>query len=116
MVCRAELRGLRNAYDYFRKEGAEVVAISVEDPLVSKQHVERAKLPFPILADPDRALLRRLGMIHPGAGLDGSDVAVPATYVIARDGTIAWLHKSDNVRMRPDPAEVLAAVRAAAKP
>jgi len=71
------------------------------------------RLPFPILADADRAVLRQLGMIHPGAGLDGGDVAIPATYVIAGDGTIAWLHKSDHVRLRPDPAEVLAAVRSA---
>jgi peroxiredoxin len=113
MICRAELRGLRNASEYFRKEGAGIVAISVEDPLVSKQLVDRMKLPFPILADPDRLLLTKLGMLHPGGGLDGGDVAIPATYVIARDGTISWLHKSDNVRTRPDPAEVLAAVRAA---
>jgi peroxiredoxin len=36
----------------------------------------------------------------------------PATIVLDRDGVIRWLSLSDNYQVRPDPADVVRAVRA----
>jgi len=47
-----------------------------------------------------------------GGGPGGVDVPRPATIVLDRDGVIRWLSLSDNYQVRPDPAEVMRAVRA----
>ncbi len=71
--------------------------------------MERERFAFIVLSDPDLGQTRSLGMVHPKAGPDGKDVARPATYVIGRDGTVKWFHTAGNIRVRPDPMEVLAA-------
>jgi hypothetical protein len=42
------------------------------------------------------------------------DVPRPATVVIDRDGVVRWTAFGDNVQSRPDPHDVLRAVRALA--
>jgi peroxiredoxin len=66
---------------------------------------------YRFLADRDLAVTRRLGLIHAGGGPDGTDVPRPATVVIDRAGIVRWTAFGDSVETRPDPAEVLRAVR-----
>jgi hypothetical protein len=47
-----------------------------------------------------------------GAGPDGGDIAHPASVLIGGDGIVRWTSVTDNVRRRPTPATVLAAVDA----
>jgi peroxiredoxin len=68
---------------------------------------------YRFLADPDLAVTRRLGLIHAHGGEGGKDVPRPATIVIDRNGVVRWASYADNVQSRPDPSEVLRAVRAA---
>ena len=81
----------------------------------SRATVERYKLPFALLADPDLALIKALGMLHPGAGPGGRDIARPGTFIVGRDGRIAWMHVSSNLRDRPDPAELAEVLRRMAR-
>jgi peroxiredoxin len=50
--------------------------------------------------------------VHPRGGPNGEDVPRPATVVVDRDGVVRWVSVSNNFQVRPDPAEVLRAVRA----
>lgn len=43
-------------YDQFREANTEIIVILGEDVNKSKEYAESIKLPFPILADPDRAI------------------------------------------------------------
>jgi peroxiredoxin len=67
-------------------------------------------LPFRILADTSRDVVRRYGLLHAHGGPDGSDIAVPALLLLRPDGTIAWRHVSREVQDRVDPEDVLAAI------
>jgi peroxiredoxin len=75
--------------------------------------VERLKLGFRLIADPELGQVKALGMLHPGGGKGGKDVARPGTYVVGRDGRVAWFSASTTMRERPDPRDVIAAVKAA---
>lgn len=90
-----------------------MLAISVDPPAQSKQVVERFKLPFPILADESREVIRKYGVVHSAGGPDGSDIAIPTLMLIDKDGRVLWERTAPNVLDRMDPADVLAAVRAA---
>jgi peroxiredoxin len=64
------------------------------------------------VADPDLAVTRRFGLVHAGGGAEGQDVPRPATVVLDRAGVVRWFSVSRNIQVRPDPGEVLRAVRA----
>ena len=61
---------------------------------------------------PDLAATRRYGLVHAGGGGEGQDVPRPATVVLDRAGVVRWFSVSRNIQVRPDPGEVLRAVRA----
>jgi peroxiredoxin len=97
----------------FRNAGAKLVAISADYVKENKELHEKHHFPFPILSDFDLKVLKQLGMVHEGANPKGTAAARPATYVVDRHGKIRWFHSSTNIRERPDPKAILAAVQQA---
>jgi peroxiredoxin len=89
-----------------------VLAVSPDSNERSAGLAKRLRVSYRFLADRDLAVTRRLGLVHAGSGPDGQDVPVPATVVIDRDGVVRWAKLADNVQGRPDPKDVLGAVRA----
>ena len=110
-MCRAELRGLGAINDELNKEHVRLVALSVDPPKESKKVVEADRLPFSILSDENFDVVRQYGLVHPHGGPNGIDTTIPAHILIDRDGTILWKHISTRVPDRPDPDQVLEAVR-----
>jgi peroxiredoxin len=86
--------------------------VSPDSNARSQEFADRLRINYRFLADPDLAVTRRLGLVHPGGGQSGGDVPRPATIVIDRDGVVRWTAFSDNVQTRPDPREVVRAVKA----
>jgi peroxiredoxin len=83
----------------------------VVDPVETNATLARdADLHFPILSDPDLRTIDAYGLRHSGGGPDGHDIAHSASVLIDRDGIVRWTYVTTNVRFRPTPADVLAAV------
>ena len=108
----AELQGLGAQLSEVAQEGVEIVAISPDRNEQSQKLAEGLRLGYRFLADGDLAVARRYGLVQAGAGPDGQDVPRPATIVLDRDGVVRWLSVSRNFQVRPDPGDVLRAVRA----
>jgi peroxiredoxin len=108
----AELQGLGAALSEAEKAGVEIVAVSPDPNERSQQLAERLHLGYRFVSDPDLAVTRRYGLIHKGGGANGEDVPRPTTVVLDRDGVVRWLWVGDNFQVRPDPNDVLRAVRA----
>jgi peroxiredoxin len=81
--CRDELPALEGLYARYRKEGLEVVAVSVES---SKEAVSaflrKSKLTFPVLLDENKRVSDRFDCTH-----------LPTTIIIGRDGIVRKTHK-----------------------
>ena len=107
----AELQGLGAALSEAEKAGVEVVAISPDPNEQSQKMADGLRLGYRFVADRDLAVCRRYGLVHPGGGPNGEDVPRPATVVLDRDGVVRWLSVSRNLQVRPDPDDVLRAVR-----
>lgn len=88
------------------------VAISVDAPAVSADLAKKAGYTFPILSDPDGAVIRRYGLTHEGAGIDGQDVARPAEFLLDRGGTVRWRNLTDDYRVRARVEQMLEQARA----
>ena len=108
----AELQGLGAALSEAERAGIEVVAVSPDPSERSQTLADGLRLGYRFLADPDLAATRRWGLVQAGGGPEGQDVPRPATVVIDRDGIVRWFSVSRNFQVRPDPGDVLRAVRA----
>jgi peroxiredoxin len=87
------------------------VAISVDAPEVSRDLANKAGLTFPILSDPDAAVIRRYHILHPGGGPDGQDIARPAEFLLDSSKTARWCNFTEDIRVRARADEMLAAAR-----
>ena len=84
-----------------------ILAISVDTLAGAVQMDELTHASYPIMADPNAQVARSYGVYD----LLDDGVAAPATFIIAQDGTIVWLHVGVNVGDRPNTLALLATVR-----
>ena len=86
-ICTGELCGLRDDLAAFQNENVELIAISC-DPMYSlKAFGEAEGYKFPLLADfwPHGAVAKSYGVFDEARGC-----SVRGTFVINKDGNIAW--------------------------
>jgi peroxiredoxin Q/BCP len=86
-VCTAEACGFRDMYADLVSADTEVIGVSVDDDASHRDFAAKHRVPFPLVADPERRLAEAYGATGGLANLRG--VAKRITYVIAKDGTIA---------------------------
>ena len=104
---------LQQRLSEFRAAGATVWAISVDDAAASRTLAADLHVTFPIGTDTDLRAARAFGV-----SMAGRAIALPATFVIAPDGSagrIAYRHVGETAPDRPALEAVLEAVRAAVR-
>ena len=91
------------------------MAISVDEPADSKELKESLGLTIPLLSDPDMTVIHGFGV-----GMQAREIAVPTSFVVAKDGLVRWRYIGRTQADRPKPdailAEALAAIDASARP
>ncbi|MBA4120767.1 MAG: hypothetical protein C0513_08770 [Isosphaera sp.] len=128
--CNIQLRALQEYLPQFEAAGASLVALSPETPDNSLSTQEKNALRFDVLSDLGLTVADRYGVRYrlprevensfkPGgldlAKLNGDDswnLPLSATYVIDRGGTIRYAFVNADYRLRAEPSEILAALRA----
>jgi peroxiredoxin len=108
----AELQGLGAELSEAERAGVEIIAVSPDPNEKSQKLADGLRLGYRFLADPDLAVTRRYGLVHARGGSEGQDVPRPATVVLDREGVVRWSSVADNYQVRPDPGDVVRAVRA----
>ncbi|MGN8080825.1 peroxiredoxin-like family protein [Variovorax sp. 22077] len=130
--CNMELQALQAALPEIRGAGANVVAISPQLAANSRKSARQNELEFPILSDVQNDVAAAFGLRFelqdylvelykslkndlPAFNGDPSwTLPMPARYVIAQDGTIVYAEVNPDYTHRPDPSEMLPAIRKAA--
>jgi thioredoxin-dependent peroxiredoxin len=90
--CTTQACGFRDNIFAFNKEGAVIVGISVDDVASHKAFAEKHGLPFALLADADKAVARRYGVLKTYMGV--MEMAKRDTFLIDPDGRIAKHYES----------------------
>lgn len=87
-----------------RAQGAEVVAISADTVADSAKLAHSKRFDLVLLSDTELKVIDAYGLRHAKGGIYG-DVARPATFILDRQGRVAWRELTDNwrVRVRPEP-------------
>jgi peroxiredoxin len=124
--CNMDLQALQAALPAVRERGAQLVAVSPQIASNSRKSARDNKLAFPILSDPGNELAAAFGLrfklpdylITLYRDAFKNDLAVvngepswtlpmPARYVLAPDGTIAYAEVNPDYTNRPDPSDLL---------
>jgi peroxiredoxin len=123
--CVTELEVWRDLYPVIRERGGLFVAISPQTIRQSDFTQEQHSIPFPLLHDDGCRVAEQFGLAYtippfhqqhyrsvlvnlPFVNGDQSwRLLLPATYVIATDGTILFAEAHADFRVRPEPEDVL---------
>ena len=106
----AELQGLQSRHDEFEKRGVTVFAISADPVETNAQVVRDLGLQFRILSDSQLTAIDAFGLRDPGAGVEGKDIARPATFLLDEQGVVRWRNLTSDYRVRPRPDGILAQI------
>jgi peroxiredoxin len=110
MHCRRQLGQLAEIQHELAAEGIGLVAISVDLAPESQLLARRLGIEFPLLSDPQAEVAEAWGVV-----MLGEEMAIPATFVVRKDGTIAWRHVGETVPDRPPVDVVREQARAASE-
>jgi peroxiredoxin len=123
--CVTELEAWRDLYPIIRESGALLTAISPQTVRQNDFTAGQHELPFPLLHDTHCDVAQQFGLAYkvppfhqqyfrsilvnvPFVNGDESWLLpLPATYVIAQDGTVLYAEAYADFRVRPEPGEIL---------
>jgi peroxiredoxin len=134
--CVTELEAWRDLHTEVRASGALLVAISPQNRRHNDFTIQQHALPFPVLSDAGADIAAQFGIaytvsaeqrryyesilvnipfVNSGAtyrnGTEASwRLPLPATFVVAQNGEIVFAEAHADFRVRPEPADVLAAL------
>jgi peroxiredoxin len=107
-VCTKEMCKFRDSAQPFLDFGAQVVAISVNDPFTNKAFAETNGLKFLILSDYTRETVRRYDVFHEDfAGLKNYTAAKRSVFILDEAGTVRYKWVSEDPGKEPDYEEVI---------
>ena len=98
--CTKESCGFRDIQEKFAKLNTVVIGISTDPVNLQKQFIQKEGLNFPLLADADKSIAKRFGVLNEQRGF-----ANRVTFVIDKAGNIAKVY--DKVNPQGHPEEVL---------
>ena len=126
---------LRRKAEAFRELGAQVVLVGLGTPKETAAFKDRFDIPFPMIADPEKALYKAFRLkqasvtafLSPGMavkgvsamlrgygiGLPTGDVRqLPGVFIINTDGVIRYRYFAEGPADHPDPDVLLEAIQA----
>ena len=109
--CRAQIGHLRDDAAVFAARGVRVLGVATQKRSRLSAYLDRNPMPFPILADEDRAVSRAYGVYVP-INLESFRIARPSSFLLDGTGAVRWLHVGSNQFDRPRPGDVLARIDA----
>jgi len=106
-VCDREMCTFRDSLQVLTGMGAQVVAISVNDPFSNKGFADANNLQFPILSDYSRDTVRRFDLLQEDfAGLKGYTTAKRSIFILDEKGVVRFKWVSEDPGKEPDYEEI----------
>jgi peroxiredoxin len=123
--CVAQMEAMNLILPEIERAGATLAAISPQTVQQSFFMRDQHKLRFPLLSDPGNKVAKQFGLTYrvpeeqkaiyqrafvnlPFVNGDNSwELPIPATYIIDRDGTVAYTSANEDYTDRPEPEEII---------
>ncbi len=101
-MCIKEMCTVRDDMSYYHDLKAIVIGISVDTPFALKKFKLDQNLPFVLLSDFNKTVIRAYGVYREDFILDMHGVADRSIYIIGSDGTIQYKEVLENPSELPD--------------
>jgi len=108
--CRKQWKELQPVMPRLLTAGVQCRGIMAQHPASVSAYEAQTRFPFPMLLDQERSVIKAYGVWHL-LGIDAFNIARPSTFLIDQRGIVRWLFVSSHQMDRPDPEQLLAAVR-----
>ena len=109
--CTTEACGFRDDYNLLQQHGVEVIGVSADEVASHQKFADKHSLPFPLLSDPDHAMIEKYGAWVEKSMYGKKYWGVARiTYVIDEEGRIA--HVFPKVKPDGHSQEILALLTA----
>ena len=123
--CNLELHALQGKEEEIKKLGAQLVAISPEQPDGTLSSVEKHNLSFQVLSDIDNIVAEKFGLVftlpeelkeiylafginlEKANGNDKWQLPIPATYIVNSDGVVNFAFVNPDYTKRLEPKELI---------
>jgi peroxiredoxin len=127
--CVGQLEAMNLIASDILKAGASLAAISPQTVQQSSFMHDQHKLRFPLLSDAANKVARQFGLTYRVPGLQEAvyrrafvnlpftngdeswELPIPATYVLDRDGTVRYASANEDYTERPEPNDIVLALR-----
>ena len=123
--CNLEINALQQRLPEISAAGAQLVAISPQQPDKSVDQISSSQLTFEVLSDLENKLAEQCGLVFtlpeslrpiyeawqidiPGHnGDDSFELPIPATYIIDKSGTVRYAHVNMDYTQRLEPDVII---------
>lgn len=106
-ACTKEMCTFRDSMQVFQTVGAQVVAISVNDPFANKAFADINSLQFPILSDYTRGTVEKYNVVQVDfAGLKGYNTAKRSVFILDENGIVRYKWVSEDPSKEPSYEEI----------
>jgi peroxiredoxin len=127
--CVGQMEAMNLVLPQIEQAGATLVAVSPQTVKQAFFMHDQHKLRFPLLSDADNQVARKFGLTYrvPDAqeavyrkafvnlpftnGDDSWELPIPATYIVDREGTIRYASANEDYTQRPEPDDLVRALR-----
>jgi len=83
-VCGAQLANLQTHLADFKKQDAEIIAVSADDKAHALQSVGEHGLTFPVIPDANKSIIKQFGI----ANISKKSIAWPSAFVVDKKGVV----------------------------
>jgi peroxiredoxin len=126
--CNFEIREMTKAFPEYQKRGVLPVAVSVDKLEEAALTNATYSIPFPVLSDPelsfiagfhvenrvDAAMVEKMKSfgvdLERYAGKSHHIIAIPALFLIDKQGVVRWAHDDPTYTVRPTTSQILTAI------
>jgi glutaredoxin-dependent peroxiredoxin len=106
-TCTKEVCEFRDSMARLVDLNAQVVGISVNDPFSNRAFAEKNRLPFPVLSDYNREVIKQWGLeLFDFAGLKGYTVAKRSIFILDETGIVRYIWISEDPSVEPNYDEI----------
>lgn len=106
--CTTEACNLRDNYAELRKQGYAVVGVSVDDEKSHHKFIDKNELPFPLIADTDKALVEQFGVWGEKKMYGRSYMGTfRTTFIIDEHGIISKIISPKEIKVKEHAAQIL---------
>ncbi len=111
-VCTKEMCAFRDSMARLVDLKAQVIGISVNDPFSNKAFAVKNRLPFPVLSDYKREVIKTYGVESADfGGLKGYTVAKRSIFILDKNGVVRYAWSTDDPDVEPNYEGIEAALQ-----